>query len=55
MKADIVGRVLRGARAKQGLKKTETLLRRLPEKMVQVGSHDVGVSLARCTHLVKNN
>ena len=53
MKADTVGRVLRGARARRGLKRIETLLRRLPGQMVKVGSQVVGVSLARCTHLVK--
>ena len=53
MKIDTMGRVLRGAHARRGLKKTETLLRRLPRQMVQVGSQVVGVSLAWCTHLVK--
>ena len=48
-----MGRVLRGARARRGLKRIETLLRRLPGQMWKVGSQVVGVSLARCTHLVK--
>ena len=34
-------------------KKTETLLKKLHGRKVYVGDEEVGVSLTRCTHLVK--
>jgi hypothetical protein len=54
-KAEIVGRVLRGTHAKRGQRKTETLLRKLPGKKVYVGEEEVGVSLSRCSNLVKKS
>ena len=54
-KAEIVGRVLRGSHAKRGQRKTETLLRKLPGRKVYVGEEEVGVSLARCSNLVKKS
>ena len=54
-KAEIVGRVLRGTHAKRGQRKTETLLRKLPGKKVYVGEEEVGVSLSRCSNLVKRS